>query len=66
MYVFGGSTRASVSENLGDMHCFDLERNEWSEVRLSNGSALTHCQGSIEGKDSSLQFEIVVVSCAVG
>jgi N-acetylneuraminic acid mutarotase len=34
MYVFGGNTRSSESENLNDMYCYDIERNQWSEVRV--------------------------------
>jgi len=32
MYVYGGNTRDADSQNLSDMHCYDIERNEWREV----------------------------------
>mmetsp|Transcript_30691 Transcript_30691/g.51684 ORF Transcript_30691/g.51684 Transcript_30691/m.51684 type:complete len:323 (+) Transcript_30691:276-1244(+) len=37
MYIFGGNTRDTNSENLADMHCYDLERNEWSETSCKGG-----------------------------
>ena len=40
MYVFGGNTRGSESENLNDMYCYDIERSQWSEASTHASSRL--------------------------
>jgi N-acetylneuraminic acid mutarotase len=45
MYVFGGNTRGSESENLNDMYCYDIERNQWSQASTRNQTASSLAQG---------------------
>ena len=43
MYIYGGNTRDTDSRNLSDMHCYDIERNEWNEVRASVSKPFLGC-----------------------